>query len=70
MNFYVIDFCDVYTQQGGSSNYRNTPDLLKYPNLKKIHDVFVSVSSTHVSTFKVMGYKKRKKNTIDSNYII
>ena len=61
MNFYVIDFCDVYTQQCGSLNYRNTPYLLKYPKIKKINDVFVYVSFNHVSTFKVMGYKKRKE---------
>jgi hypothetical protein len=31
MNYYVIHFCDVYTQQGGTSTYQNTPDVPKYP---------------------------------------
>ena len=74
MNFYVIDFCDVYTQQCGSSNFRNTPDLTKYPKIKKMHDVFVFVSSTHVSTFTEIGcdlkklwdIKREKKNTINT----
>ena len=64
MNFHVIDFCAVYTQQSGSSNHRNTPVLPKYPkilpkwnqNLLKYtrHNIFRCIldSSTHTKVYR------------------